>query len=155
MHSYFLYPDTEFHFIYLCLTLSSAIRNSSEQKYPLYSPYITHKSQAPQPPTCPSLSSLSTCHPSSPLFRWQNDPSSYSFTLRSNFNTCLNCVKGYSPYITHKSQAPQPPTCPSLSSLSTCHPSSPLFRWQNDPSSYSFTLRSNFNTCLNCVKGLH
>ena len=61
----------------------------------------------------------------------------------------------YSPYITHKSQAPQPPTCPSLSSLSTCHPSSPLFRWQNDPSSYSFTLRSNFNTCLNCVKGLH
>lgn len=33
MHSYFLYPDTEFHFIYLYLTLSSATRNSSEQKY--------------------------------------------------------------------------------------------------------------------------
>lgn len=59
------------------------------------------------------------------------------------------------PYITHRSQTPHPPLCPSPPAVLTRHPSYSLFRWQNKPSSYSFTLRSDFNTCLNCVEGLH
>lgn len=59
------------------------------------------------------------------------------------------------PYITHRSQTTHLPSCPPCPAILTCHPSYPLFRWQNKPSSYSFTLRSDFNTCLNCVEGLH
>lgn len=83
----------KFHFIYIYSALSSTIKNYSEQKYFLTQPlYHTQVSGSTSPST-----SISFCHATMPSivpFRWQNGPPLYYFTLKSDFNTCLNSVEG-------------------------------------------------------------